>query len=367
MRITSTRLSDGRELLYYDADGTPERTARDERDLPAGSTEQGRMRFDVLTGQWIAVAGHRQSRIFLPNAAQCPLCPSSPGNLSEIPEADYQVAVFENRFPSFLVGTDVPDPNSRPTWGVDLPAHGRCEVVAFSDDHEGSIAALDAEQLALVFAAWQDRTARLEELDGIRCVFVFENRGADVGVTLHHPHGQIYAYPYLPPTIEQLLEQSRAHRARTGRQLLGDVVRFEVEEQVRIVAEDDHWIAFVPYAARWPFEVHVHPRADRASLVDVTDDEVESFSVLYPRLIRSLDALFGTPLPYMSGWHQRPAHPTPEEETDSRLYLRLISNRRAADKLKYLAGSESLMGAFIGDLAPEDSAARLRAAWDATP
>lgn len=368
MRITSTRLSDGRELRYYDEDSLPERIAADERGLEPGSTQQGRMRFDALTGEWIAIAGHRQSRIFLPSAAECPLCPSSPGNLSEIPESSYRVAVFENRFPSFQAGgSEIPETDRVPAWGEDLPAYGRCEVVAFSDDHTGSIASLDPAHMSLVMDAWIDRTRVLGELPGVRYVFVFENRGAEIGVTLHHPHGQIYAYPYVPPWARGVLVQA-ARAERDGRPpLLANLVEVERAAAERIVWQDEHWIAFVPYAARWPFEVQIHPVADRGSLTELTAEERESFCGFYPRLVRALDSLFGAPLPYMSGWFQRPAHATEAEARDSRLFLRLVSNRRAADKLKVPAGSETLMGAFISDVPPEQAAERIRAALELTP
>ncbi len=363
MRRTATRLSDGRELIYFDRDDAPERTAVDLRGLAAGSTEQGTMRFDALTGQWISIAGHRQSRIFLPDAAECPLCPTSPGNLSEIPESSYDVVVFENRFPSFLAGASAPSADLAGSPGAQAPAYGRCEVVAFSDDHGGSIGGLDDESMALVLAAWIDRTRELSELPGIRYVFPFENRGGDVGVTLHHPHGQVYAYPFVPPAMAAVLAQAKsANEAR--RSLISDEVARELADASRVVYRDDHWVAFVPFAARWPYELQVHPLADRASLADLTAQERESFVRFYPRLIRALDTIFDMPFPYMAGWYQCPAHPTAEETRDSRLFLRLISNRRAADKLKYLASSESLMGAFIGDVVPEAAAAEIREALE---
>ncbi len=364
MRRTTTHLSDGRELRYFDFDDDPPRTASDERGLPPGSTSQGRMRFDHLTGEWIAIAGHRQERIFLPSQSDCPLCPTTSGNLSEIPERDYRVVVFENRFPSFL-DENVPGDGAAdaiPAFGADLPAYGRCEVVAFSPDHHGSIGALDADQMGLVMAAWRDRTESLLQQPGVRFVFVFENRGSEIGVTLHHPHGQIYAYPYVPPWARNMLDVAGLRSDGSDQSHLRSIVAFEREQATRIVHADDHWVAFVPYASRWPFEVQVHPIADRRSLAELTTEEQDSFSASYPRLIRALDSLFDAPLPYMSGWIQVPAHPTADELRDSRLFLRLVSNRRAGDKLKFLAGSESLMGAFIGDVVPEDAAERIRAA-----
>lgn len=367
MKRTSVTLSDGRELLYFDPDDAPERTGVDQRGLEPGSTAQGTMRFDVLTGEWVSVAGHRQSRIFLPSADACPICPTTPGNLSEIPEAEYHVAVFENRFPSFLLGGAFADTDLVGSWGEQIPAHGRCEVVAFTDDHSGSIASLTPSSMGLVMDAWVDRTRELSSIEGIRYVFVFENRGADVGVTLHHPHGQVYAYPYLPPSARTLLREARAYREANDRSMLADLVDFEVAAHERVVFSDEHWVAFVPYAARWPYEIQIHPLRDIGSLVDLEDRERAAFCEFFPHLIRSLDTIFDTPFPYMAGWQQRPVKASAHEAADSRLFLRLISNRRSADKLKFLAGSESIMGAFINDVTPETAAAQIRSALASTP
>lgn len=372
MRVTSSRLSDGREIRYYDPKGSPPRVAVDDRGLAPGSTEQGRMRRDALTGQWIPIAGHRQSRIFLPSAAECPLCPSRRGHLSEIPESSYNVVAFENRFPSFLLNP-ASTPDGLPEGlglgeGMEFPAHGRCEVVTFSDDHEGSLGSLGSDRMALVMAAWQDRSIDLRSTPGIKYVFVFENRGADVGVTLHHPHGQIYAYPFVPPAAALIAGQAQRHFDDTGgRILLDDVRDFELAEGSRVIHVDDHWLAFVPYAARWPFEVQVHSRRGLTCLDELEEQDIATFSGFYPRLISALDRIFATPMPYMSGWLQKPAGASAAEERDSRLFLRLISNRRAADKLKYLAGSESLMGAFINDVMPEQAATLIRDALQDVP
>lgn len=361
MRRTTITLSDGRELIYFDRDDSPARAGVDERGLPQGSTQQGSMRLDALTGDWISIAGHRQTRIFLPSASECPICPTTPGNLSEIPEPTYDVVVFENRFPSFLYGDEIGDTGDLSTWDAELPAHGRCEVVVFSDDHAGSIASIDTERMRLVMAAWIDRTRELSAMEGIRYVFVFENRGAEVGVTLHHPHGQVYAYPYVPPSAARLLERAHKHREATGRSMLDDLVAFELDGP-RVVYRDEHWVAFVPYAARWPYELQIHPIAHRAALTELTAAEQESFAQFYPGLVRALDTIFDGAFPYMAGWLQAPAHGSAQEVADSRLFLRMITNRRSSDKLKYLAGSEALMGAFINDVPPESAAETIREA-----
>lgn len=182
MKKTVTSLADGRELIYYDSRDDAVRDAVDRRPLEPISTTSG-IRRDPLLGDSVAVASHRQGRTYHPPAGECPLCPTdtAAGRLSEIPDSDYDVVVFENRFPS-LAGDS-----------------GRCEVVCFTSDHGASFADLTEEQAGLVLDVWTDRTAELAELPQVEQVFCFENRGPEIGVTLGHPHGQIYAYPFVTP------------------------------------------------------------------------------------------------------------------------------------------------------------------------
>ncbi|MFF8958926.1 galactose-1-phosphate uridylyltransferase [Streptomyces sp. NPDC014894] len=344
MKKTSTRLADGRELLYYDSRDDTVRDAADLRSLPPVATRP-ELRHDPLLGDTVAVAAHRQDRTYRPPPGECPLCPSRDGRLSEIPDADYDVVVFENRFPS-LAGDS-----------------GRCEVVCFTSDHHASFADLGEERAALVLAAWTDRTAELAALPQVEQVFCFENRGAEIGVTLGHPHGQIYAYPFVAPRTELMLRSAAAHRARTGRGLFDDVVARERAEGERVVLAADHWIAFVPYAAHWPYEVHLHPRRRVPDLRALDPAARAEFPGVYLELLRRFDRLFGAggpPTPYVSAWHQAPFRAAGREEFG--LHLQLFTIRRAPGKLKFLAGSESGMNVFINDVPPEAAACRLREA-----
>ncbi len=228
------------------------------------------MRFDRLTGEWVAVAAHRQSRTYLPPADQCPLCPSVGGRESEIPVEDFHVVAFENRFPSLgpELG-ELPSPQGatgRELWGSASSAYGRCEVVVYTPEHEGSFASLPFERARTVVEAWAQRTEALSAMKGIRHVFPFENRGEQIGVTLHHPHGQIYAYPYAAPTAARLAERSRAYLDATGRPLMGELLRDETDAGDRMVLAGDHFSAYVPYAARWPLEVHLVPHRQAPDL-----------------------------------------------------------------------------------------------------
>ncbi|MCX5200717.1 galactose-1-phosphate uridylyltransferase [Streptomyces sp. NBC_00237] len=343
MKKTSTRLADGRELLYYDAADDRVRDAVDLRPLtPVATTSE--VRYDALLGDSVAIASHRQDRTHLPPADACPLCPTRPGHESEIPATDYEVAVFENRFPS-LAGDS-----------------GRCEVVCFTSDHDASFAGLSEEQAALVLEAWTDRTAEFAQLPSVEQVFCFENRGAEIGVTLGHPHGQIYGYPYVTPRTALMLRSLEERAARTpGGNLFDEVVTRERTDASRIVLEGEHWVAFVPYAAHWPYEVHLYPLRRVPDLRELDDAAREELPRVYLELLRRFDRIFGPgqpPTPYIAAWHQAPfRHPL---RTEFALHLELFTVRRTPGKLKALAGSESGMGAFINDVSPESAAHRLR-------
>jgi UDPglucose--hexose-1-phosphate uridylyltransferase len=342
VKKTSIRLADGRELIYYDSRDDAVRDAVDSRPLDAVATT-AEIRRDALLGDSVAIASHRQARTYHPPADECPLCPSRDGRLSEVPAADYDVAVFENRFPS-LAGDA-----------------GRCEVVCFTSDHDASFADLTEEQAGLVLDAWTDRTAELAELPQVEQVFCFENRGAEIGVTLGHPHGQIYGYPFVTPRTELMLRSLAAHREKTGRNLFDDVVAREREEGTRVVLEGEHWIAFVPYAAHWPYEVHLHPKRRVPDLRALDDAARAEFPGLYLELVRRFDRIFGPgepPTPYIAAWHQAPFRA--EGRDAFGLHLELFTVRRTSGKLKFLAGSESGMNVFINDVPPEAAARRLR-------
>ncbi|MER7311060.1 MULTISPECIES: galactose-1-phosphate uridylyltransferase [Streptomyces] len=342
MKKTVTTLADGRELIYYDRVDDTVRDAVDKRPLDAVSTSS-EIRRDPLLGDSVAIASHRQARTYHPPADECPLCPSRDGRFSEIPDAEYDVAVFENRFPS-LAGDS-----------------GRCEVVCFTSDHDVSFAGLTEEQAALVLAAWTDRTADLAALPQVEQVFCFENRGAEIGVTLGHPHGQIYGYPFVTPRTERMLRSAAAHRAETGGNLFDAVVARELSDGDRIVLEGEHWVAFVPYAAHWPYEVHLYPRRRVADLRELDEAARTEFPQVYLELLRRFDRIFGPgepPTPYISAWHQAPFRAPGREEFG--LHLELFTIRRTSGKLKFLAGSESGMDVFINDVPPEAAAQRLR-------
>jgi UDPglucose--hexose-1-phosphate uridylyltransferase len=322
------------------------------------------MRQDPLTGDWVSIAAARQNRVMLPPAELDPLAPATPGNPSEIPSV-YDVAVFENKSPSFgplLEDANQPaGPGDLATVGLERTrtSVGRCEVVCFSPATSGSFGSLTPTRARTVIEAWADRTAALSALPNVRQVFPFENRGEAIGVTLHHPHGQIYAYPYITPRTQALIRSLEDY----GPTLFADILERERASE-RVILAGEHWTAFVPFAARWPIEVHLLPHRHVPDLAATSDAERDELAPLYLRLLRGIDALYDTPTPYIAAWHQAPVR---VGRDGIRLHLQLTSPRRAADKLKFLAGSESAMGAWIADVTPESQAERIRAAIASVP
>ncbi|WP_345712536.1 galactose-1-phosphate uridylyltransferase [Kineococcus glutinatus] len=362
-------MADGREIVYFDdsepfLSGAAVREAVDTRPLPpAEDVVRGgsQVRRDPLTGEWIAMASHRNDRTFLPPADQDPLAPTVPGGFpTEIAESSYDVVVFENRFPSFSprIGGEPGLVDGEELWPV-RPATGRTEVICFSSAHSGSFGTLSPHRARTVIEAWVDRTVDLGAQPDVEHVFVFENRGKEIGVTLPHPHGQIYAFPFVPPKAARMLQMARAHRERTGRNLFRDVLDAERRSGARVVVSSEHWTAYVPAAARWPVEVHLAPHRDVPDLPALDDAERDDLAAVYLDVLGRLDRYYpdDDPLPYISGVHQAPVR---EGREDFRLHLQVFSVLRAPGKLKYLAGVESAMAAWINDTTPERVAARLR-------
>jgi UDPglucose--hexose-1-phosphate uridylyltransferase len=303
------------------------------------------LRFDQLRGEEVVYAIHRQDRTFLPSREHCPLDPTRPGGpVTEIPFPAFEIAVFDNRFPAFE------------------PPLGAAEVVVYTDSHDGSFATLSSERAEALMWVWRHRYMELGAREDIDYVFIFENRGVEVGVTLHHPHGQIYGYPFLPPVPALEL----AADARLGGCAPCALMRNELDDGRRILYESEAVVAYVPYAARWAYEAHVIMREHRASLLDCSPDELRMLAEALQAVVRGYDALFDRPFPYVMAVHQAPTTTSTESGTApgtrGHLHVEFYPPLRTAEKLKYLAGSEQGAGTFISDTLPEESAAPLREA-----
>ena len=358
---TDLPMADGRTIRYYDTHNQ-ERSAVDQRpreDQPS----IGELRLDPLLNEWVAMAAHRQGRVFLPPKELCPLCPTHDQLMSEIPDSDYDVVIFDNRSPSLRppIGewemSETFAPGNLNIESPIVPSAGKCEVVCYTSDHDKSFYELSDSQVRTVMEAWRDRTRELSQEKYIAHIFPFENRGEEVGVTLNHPHGQIYAYSFVPPRAEKMFAVADAHKKRTGRVLMDDIVAREIRDEVRIVARNSEWISYVPYASRYPFEIHIAPLRPVADLAELDDRAADAYPSIAKETFKRLDGVFGIKMAYIAAWHQAPVR---VGRDSLRLHLQICSVRRQPGKLKYLAGSESAMGAFIMDMKPEQSAQQLR-------
>jgi UDPglucose--hexose-1-phosphate uridylyltransferase len=297
------------------------------------------LRFNELRGEQVVYAIHRQDRTFLPDRQHCPLDPTRPGGpQTEIPFPAFEIAVFDNRFPAF-----------------ESPG-GAAEVIVYTDRHDGSFATLSDARAEALMWVWRHRYEELGARDDVDYVMIFENRGVEVGVTLHHPHGQVYGYPFVPPVLEREL----AADERLGGCASCELLRRELHDRERVLFEDDRVVAYVPYASRWAYEAHVVLREHRASLLDCDGADLRELAVSLQTLVRGYDALFDRPFPYVMVVHQAPTIGDPD--SGGHVHVEFYPPLRTPDKLKFLAGSEQGAGTFISDTLPEETAVALREA-----
>ncbi|HHY98080.1 MAG TPA: galactose-1-phosphate uridylyltransferase [Firmicutes bacterium] len=318
------------------------------------------LRWNPVLEEWVVTATHRQERTYKPPENFCPLCPTrDPSFPTEVPAEDYEIVVFENKFPSFKPNPPSPAVEATPLYGVDL-SRGVCEVVLYTSEHNTTLTQQNVEKITDLVEVWIDRYRELGSLDYIKYVMIFENKGDVIGVTLHHPHGQIYAFPFIPPRPAKELESARKYMDRTGKCLFCDILNEEFRDGRRLVAENDGFVAFIPFFARYPYEVHIFPKRHLASFLEFQDADKRAFAEILKVVMVGYDNLFGFSLPYMMIMHQAPTDGGSYDHYH--FHVEFYPPNRTATKLKYLAGCESGAGTFINDTLPEEKAVELRKA-----
>ncbi len=316
------------------------------------------LRWNPVLREWVITATHRQDRTFFPPPEYCPLCPTKPGAFpTEIPMPEYDIVVFENKFPSLRRETPEPAVSGNVLTPVE-PAQGVCEVVCYSSDHNTELAKMPLNKIYNLVQVWADRFQELGDRPEVDYVFIFENKGREIGVTLAHPHGQIYAYPFIPPIPERELAGCKAHYDNAGDCLLCELVTNELQEGTRIVRENESFVAFVPFFARYPYEVHIHPKSHRPAITDFSVSEQFQLAEILQTVIIKYNRLWDKSLPYIMVTHQRPTDGG--EYPHYHYHIEFYPPFRTPDKLKYLAGSEAGAGAYINDTLAEEKAAELR-------
>lgn len=318
------------------------------------------LRWNPILQEWVITATHRQDRAYKPPEGFCPLCPTRHGAFpTEVPADGYEIVVFENKYPSFRR-----EPGEPAVDGTELqpvaPSQGVCEVVLYTDDHHTTFADLSINRIANLIEVWADRYGELGALSYVRYVLIFENKGDVVGATLHHPHGQVYAFPFIPPRVSKELESSSKYAAATGRCIFCDLLAEELADGRRVVAANEAFAAYVPFSARYPYELHVMSRRHTQSISQLSTEERRSLAQALSAVARGYDSLFGFSFPYMMIIHQAPTDGG--DYGHYHLHVEFYPPHRTAAKIKYLAGCESGAGTFINDTLPEDTARDLRAA-----
>lgn len=316
------------------------------------------LRWNPLYGEWTVTATHRQDRTFFPPPGYCPLDPTAPGGFpTEIPEPIYDIVVFQNKFPSLQPEPPIPAVEANELYPVQ-PAQGVCEVVVYTPEHNSSLAQQPVSQIYKLMQVWQDRFKELGELDFIKYVFIFENKGEAVGVTLPHPHGQIYSYPFIPPRIERKITQFREYKAKTGVNLIASILADEKRDGRRIIAANESFTALIPFFARYPYELHIYPNFHAEALTDFSLKQLQDLTIIFKQVLMAFDKLFDVSFPYIMGIYNRPSDGENYDFFD--FHIEFYPPMRTATKLKFLAGSEAGAGLFINDTLPEEKAAELR-------
>lgn len=274
---------------------------------------------------------------------------------TEIPEGNYEMAVFENLFPSMNFHT-----TPGPKLSVETqPSTGICEVVVFTQDPEASLGDLPLSRVLLVLEVWADRTKELGNIKEIQYVMPFENRGVEMGVTLHHPHGQIYAYSFIPPVQSLIIKSMKDFYLKNKKSLLEDMIETESKEGTRVLFETEHAIAFIPVCARYPYETWIAPKKAKAFLSDLSKEEMHDLALVLKTVLMKFDKLWDRPFPYLMTLFQ--GQTDGESHPDQHLHFLITPPYRTRDRLKYLAGTELGAGVFVNDSLPEEKALELKA------
>jgi UDPglucose--hexose-1-phosphate uridylyltransferase len=347
---------DGRQLTLYSHEPI---TTVSAAPSPFSEPQQANphLRWHPLRGEWVAYAAFRQDRTYQPPPQYNPLMVTLDSAApTELPAGEYDIAVFDNRFPTLSLESHDPPQLSTLT----APAAGHCEVVVFTQDPAAALGKLSLGRIELLLEVWGDRTTRITQRGSgsIQYVMPFENRGAEVGVTLHHPHGQIYAYPFVPPVPERMLGQESAFYAQHGRSLLGAMAEDEMANASRVLYRGEHALAFVPVCARYPYEVWVMPLGPVESFSTLSPSQRHDLARALKTVLLKYDGLWQRPFPYLMVWYQAPTDGLPHPET--RLHAQFYPPYRTRDRLKYLAGTELGAGMFAMDALPEAKALELQ-------
>ncbi len=314
------------------------------------------LRWHPLTKDWIMIASHRQNRPQMPKD-WCPFCPGS----GKVPD-DYEVFKYDNDFPALSQNPPVPDDVATDFYKT-APAYGKCEVILYSPQHTVTLPQLSVSHIKKLVDLWTERFVEISKDENIKYVFIFENRGDVVGVTMPHPHGQIYGYSCVPKKIQLEMESAKEYKEEKGNCIFCDMLKDEMKDGRRIIIENEDFVTFLPFFTEYPYGMYIMSKNHKQNLAEFTESEKMNLAKILKETAGTFDALFDMPFPYMMCMHQNPVNSGDASEY-YHFHIEFFPPMRAADKIKFNASSETGVWAHCNPTAPEEKAVELREAYE---
>lgn len=319
-------------------------------------------RWDPILKEWVIVAKNRTSRPVLgkqftkkKKTWTCPFCPDAPEG-----SGDWVVKWVPNKFPSLINTADMTfvDEEIIADFYRKRPGLGRCEVILYTQDHDKTLGDLSIVNIKALIELWKSRQEDSMKQPELKYTFTFENRGKVIGVSLAHPHGQLYAFPFVPPKIQKAVDSAREYQEKNDQCLYCKIIETEMKDKDRIVEENDEFVAFIPYFAKWPLEVHIYPKNHYSYISQIPQDQNEKFAEIIRNVVRRLDGLYGFTMPYVMAHHNAPYHVG--DVNAYHFHIEFYPPYRGPDRIKYLAGVELGTNTIINPTNPSDNAKKLK-------
>lgn len=318
------------------------------------------LRFNPFIDDYVMIASHRQDRPQMPKN-WCPFCPG-PDN-KKLPE-NYTVLKYDNDFPALSPNPpemfEIPEGLNGDLYKCE-PSYGKCEVILYSPEHTASLHELSVPHITELVQLWQQRFAELSADEKHKYIFIFENRGEVVGVTMPHPHGQLYAYPFIPKRMELETECFKKYSDKHNSCLLCDTNASELSQKVRVIAENEHFVCYIPFFCEYPYGTYIAPKAHKQNITQLDASEANSLAIILKEITAAYDALFGKPFPYMMCMYQNPVNCG--DFGYYHWHIKFFPPMRSAEKQKFNASSETGVWAHCNPTAPESCAEELRQAY----
>lgn len=314
------------------------------------------LRWHPLTKDWVMIASHRQGRPQMPKD-WCPFCPGS----GRVPES-FDVYEYDNDFPALSQEPPVPDDVANEFFKT-AESYGKCEVILYSPEHTVTLPELSDDHVAKLVDLWCERFEAISSDEKIKYVFIFENRGEVVGVTMPHPHGQIYGYPFIPKKIQLECESAKEHLQKNKKCIFCDMLENEKNDGRRIIFSNEHFTVFLPFFTEYPYGVYIMANKHRQYITDFNSEEKTALAKTIKQTAGMLDSLFDMKFPYMMCMHNAPVNSGDYSE-DFHFHIEFFPPMRSADKQKFNASSETGVWAHCNPTCPEETSKELRAAYE---